>query len=94
MSDEIKYCSMCGRSEEDAGMMMRMPMGMNVCQSCMDKLSDMMDDQMKNIPPNASADLSRFMTPYAFNQAGTSQTDDSGEDDASSEEKAPLKDLS
>ncbi|MCR5010879.1 MAG: ATP-dependent Clp protease ATP-binding subunit ClpX [Lachnospiraceae bacterium] len=94
MSDEIKYCSMCGRSEEDAGMMMRMPMGMNVCQSCMDKLSDMMDDQMKNIPPNASADLSRFMTPYAFNAADTAQAEDAGEADASADEKAPLKDLS
>ena len=94
MSDEIKYCSMCGRSEEDAGMMMRMPMGMNVCQSCMDKLSDMMDDQMKNIPPNASADLSRFLTPYAFNTAGAAPAEDLSEADGSADEKAQLKDFS
>ena len=66
-NNELKICSVCGRSEEVAGKMMRMPFNMYVCPDCMDKLSEMMDRQMGDMSgmnPNASVDWSKVMSEY------------------------------
>lgn len=63
MSDEIKYCSICHRSEKDTGKMVDMPNGMHVCPDCLQKminaassvdyeslLRQMQDGRMPEIP--------------------------------------------
>lgn len=38
MSDEIKYCSICHRSEKDTGRMVDLPNGLHICPDCMQKM--------------------------------------------------------
>lgn len=40
MNDEIKYCSICHRSEHDAGKMVDLPNGLHLCPDCMQKMID------------------------------------------------------
>ncbi len=58
----IRVCSICGRSEEKTGKMMRMPMNMYICPDCMDKLSDTIDSQLGNMNGgNGAIDWNRLM---------------------------------
>ena len=95
-NDEEKYCSMCGRSEKDAGHMVHMPFGMYLCPDCMDKVSSTMEERMKDMPGMDSSggalDLSKMMQQmgmavpagediYATSAANDLQTDPSGNPD-------------
>ncbi len=60
-----QYCSMCGRSESVAGKMMRLPMNMQICPACMDKLSGMIDSQLGNMNgSNGAIDWNKMMNMY------------------------------
>ena len=60
-----QVCSICHRTESQAGKMMRMPMNMYVCSDCMDKISGMIDDQMGNMNgANGAIDLNKLMSMY------------------------------
>jgi len=60
-----QYCSMCGRSERVVGKMMRLPMNMQVCPDCMDKLSGMIDSQLGNMNGgNGAIDWNKMMNMY------------------------------
>ena len=41
MSDNYRYCQLCGRSEDTAGSLINIPGGIKVCQDCMDKAMKM-----------------------------------------------------
>ncbi|MCR5118711.1 MAG: ATP-dependent Clp protease ATP-binding subunit ClpX [Lachnospiraceae bacterium] len=60
-----QVCSICHRSEREAGKMMRMPMNMCVCADCMDKIAGMIDDQMGNLNgANGAIDFDKLMSMY------------------------------
>lgn len=60
-----QVCSICHRTESQAGKMMRMPMNMCVCSDCMDKISGMIDDQMGGLNgANGAIDLNKLMSMY------------------------------
>ena len=95
-NDEEKYCSMCGRSEKDAGHMVHMPFGMYLCPDCMDKVSSTMEERMKDMPGMDSSggalDLSKKMQQmgldiYAASAANYLQTDPSVNPDGEEEGK-------
>lgn len=101
-NDEEKYCSMCGRSEKDAGHMVHMPFGMYLCSDCMDKVSSTMEERMKDMPGMDSSggalDLSKMMQQmgmavpagddiYAASAANDLQTDPSVNPDGEEEGK-------
>ena len=41
---EEQYCSVCGRSSANAGPMLKLPNGLNICQDCMQKLQEARND--------------------------------------------------
>ena len=42
---EEQYCSVCGRSSANAGPMLKLPNGLNICQDCMQKSVDIMQER-------------------------------------------------
>lgn len=53
----LKYCSMCGRSEKEAGNMVDLPNNIHVCQDCMQKSFDMMNQSFNNDSNSPFGDL-------------------------------------
>lgn len=67
MSESIKFCSMCGRSEENAGKLMKFQ-AFNVCSDCMQRTMDQMSNfkdediinlcnQISNVNPSDNAEM-------------------------------------
>ncbi len=72
---ERKYCSLCGRSEEDAGILTPVSGGINVCQNCLNnamKMAQQLTDMTRN-----SDNLSMFMSQTANTAAPAEKTADS-----------------
>ncbi|MBR3305847.1 MAG: ATP-dependent Clp protease ATP-binding subunit ClpX [Lachnospiraceae bacterium] len=59
-----RYCSVCGRSETNAGALMRLPMNILICQSCMDRTSDMIESRMGNMNGAGAVDWTKIMSMY------------------------------
>lgn len=66
MSD-IKYCSLCGRAEENEGTFIDIPGGIKVCPKCMQNTLDMAE-QLSNLSRN-SDNISAFMGGFPGSQS-------------------------
>ena len=66
MSDTIKYCCLCGKSEEEAGSLMPVTGGLHVCRSCLENAMKVAD-QLSSFTRN-SDNIETFMA--NFNPAG------------------------
>ena len=62
---EEKHCSLCGRPESEAGRIMKMPLGMNICPDCMDRMSSQLEERMSQMPgtdnSGGAIDISKLM---------------------------------
>ncbi|HOO79570.1 MAG TPA: ClpX C4-type zinc finger protein, partial [Lachnospiraceae bacterium] len=47
-----QVCCMCHRTESTAGKMLRLPINLYVCASCMDNISKMMDEEFGKLTTN------------------------------------------
>lgn len=61
MSNNMNFCIMCGKSEEEAGELIKLPGGLNVCSKCMESAMEMADrlTKMGGIPNVPPVDLSK-----------------------------------
>lgn len=81
---KIRYCSVCRRSEDDAGKLVDLPNGLSVCPDCMQKMFDMASqvdysDLMKQLQDGKLPDLGSMLQQTLSPASGT---DGSGQDDA------------
>lgn len=73
-----RFCSLCHRSERKVGKLMDLPNDMHVCNDCVQKSFDMMNQQMnkgggladllQNLPNISMIDLSNLSNPFQQNQ--------------------------
>ncbi|MBR5422284.1 MAG: ATP-dependent Clp protease ATP-binding subunit ClpX [Lachnospiraceae bacterium] len=99
MDDQIKICGMCGRTEEAAGKLIRLPMNVYLCQDCMDKTADMVESQMGNMNGAGAIDWGKVMGMYGPNSGNTTEKKEEDKEskelkeDSTKEEKKDNQDL-